>query len=362
MKYHDFKLERYFAQYEFSAKYLLSSSDCESVSVGDLLELSQGKIEDLKNVWLGYTESKGHPQLREAIANSYSGMRVENILVHSGAQEAIFSFVHCCLEVDDHIIVLQPAYQSLFSLAEDRGIEVSPWMMEECTGGWKLDLNKLISLIKPKTKALVVNFPHNPTGFTLSLKMFEEIIAICRKHNLTFFSDEVYRGLEFQSETLPAACEKYEKAVSLGVLSKAQGLAGLRTGWVATRDLDILNKMASFKDFTTICNSAPSEYLSILAMQVQDKLIDRNKKIILDNLKVAEVYFNQKSEAFEWKPPMAGPIGFIKLKKESADDYCSRMIKEKSIMILPSTVYDAGNRHIRIGFGRKSFSQVLALL
>jgi len=362
MIYNDFKLERYFAQYEFTAKYLLSSSDCESMSISDLLAYSSGSLDELQKVWLGYTESKGHPVLRTQIARTYQSMSEGNILVHSGAQEAIFNFVHSFLNTDDHIIVLKPAYQSLFSLAEDRGLKVDSWKFKEKPEGWELDLNELKSLINSKTKAIVVNFPHNPTGFNPSLEMFTSIIEICREQDLYLFSDEVYRGLEYQSETLPAACDLYEKAISLGVLSKAHGLAGLRTGWIATQCEAVLEKMARFKDFTTICHSAPSEFLSIIALEHQEKIIERNKNIIRKNLAFASDFFQKHSNIFDWKPPMAGPIAFIGLKTESSDDFCKRMIEEQSIMILPSSVYDSGQKHIRIGFGRLNFIEILSHL
>jgi len=362
MKYSDFKLERYFAQYEFTAKYLLSSSDCESMSIAELLSFSKGSNEELQKVWLGYTESKGHPLLRERIAQTYQSMNQSNVLIHSGAQEAIFNFVHCFLNINDHIVVLKPAYQSLFSLAEDRGLKVDAWTFKETARGWDLDLNELKSLINPKTKAVVVNFPHNPTGFNPSLDMFKGLIEICREKNIYLFSDEVYRGLEYQSETLPAACDLYEKAISLGVLSKAHGLAGLRTGWIATQSEDVLNKMASFKDFTTICHSAPSEFLSVIGIEHQDKIIERNNKIITKNLTFASEFFQRHSDVFDWKPPIAGPIAFIGLKKENSDLFCKRMVEEPSIMILPSSVYDFGQKHIRIGFGRQNFIEILGHL
>ena len=142
MKLTPFQLERYFARYEFTAKYLLSSSDCESVTIQDLLALEQEAEERFRRHWLGYTESPGSLALREAICRIYTTVQPEDILVHSGAEEAIFLFMHAVLEPGDHIVVHTPAYQSLFEVALGIGAEVSKWQArEECN--WELDLDDL---------------------------------------------------------------------------------------------------------------------------------------------------------------------------------------------------------------------------
>src|SRR5271157_530438 len=248
MKIEPFRLERYFANYEFSAPYLLCCSDCESLGVKDLLVMEPQARQRLDDLWLGYTESKGNPELRNQIASLYQNISSEQILVHSGAEEVIFNFMNAALTPGEHIIVHYPCYQSLAQVALSASCQVTHWETSPANG-WELDLDFLADAILPETRAIVINCPHNPTGYLLRRDKLDAIIAIAHQHNLILFSDEVYRGLEYSpQDALPAVCELYEHGVSLGVMSKSFGLAGLRIGWIATQDGELYNKMAGFKD------------------------------------------------------------------------------------------------------------------
>ena len=163
MKLNPFKLERYFARYEFNVKYLLCSSDCESLSIADLLRFEPQAEEGFKNCWLGYTESTGSPSLREEISHLYTGIQKEQVLVHSGAEEAIFLFMHTVLQPGDHVIVHWPCYQSLYEIARSIGCEVTFWEAR-LENRWALNLEDLKKTLRPNTKAVIVNSPHNPTG------------------------------------------------------------------------------------------------------------------------------------------------------------------------------------------------------
>ena len=286
-----FKLERYFAKYEFNTQYLLCSSDCEALSIADLLSLEDGAAERFQNVWLGYTESTGSPALRKEISKIYETTQPEEILVHTGAEEAIFLFMHAVLNADDHIIVHTPCYQSLMDVAKAIGCDVSPWQARD-ENNWALDLDELRKLLRPNTKAIIVNTPHNPTGYLMSRADYDALHKFVQENNLLLFFDEVYRESEYDPATrLPAACDMGEHAVSLGVTSKTYGLAGLRIGWIATKNKKVYDGMASLKDYTTICNSAPSEFLAEVAMRNRQKLVERNLGIIKHNLAVMDEFF-----------------------------------------------------------------------
>ena len=187
-----FKLERYFAKYEFSVKYLLCSSDCEAMTIADLLALEENTTEKFTQTWLGYTESAGAPTLRSAIATLYTSIQPEQVLVHSGAEEAIFWFMHAALQAGDHLIAHWPCYQSHIEVARSIGAEITPWVARE-ENGWALDLDELRRSIRPNTKAIVINTPHNPTGYLMAHDTFAEVMAIARQHGLYVLSDEVYR-------------------------------------------------------------------------------------------------------------------------------------------------------------------------
>ena len=263
MKINNFKIERFWAKYEFNTPYILCSSDCESFSIKELLGLEKNSEEELKRLRLEYTDSQGSPQLREEISKLYENIKPEEIIIFSGAEEGIFIFMNVLLEKSDHVIVQYPAYQSLYEIANSIGCEVTRWIMGD-KHNWELDINFLQNNIKKNTKAIVINLPHNPTGYLASKEKFNTIVDIAKKNNVTVFSDEVYRFLEYdKKDRLQAMTDIYDKGVSINVMSKSFGLAGLRIGWIATKDKALLSRMVSFKDYTTICNSAPSEFLAI---------------------------------------------------------------------------------------------------
>lgn len=360
MRIQPFQLERYFAQHEFSAPYLLGSSDCEAMTVKELLAMEPGSEEGLQNCWLGYTESAGDPLLRQEIAGLYDKCNAEEILVHSGAEEAIFIFMQVMLKPGDHVIVQSPCYQSLYQIAHDLKCKMSRWEPRRETP-WHWDVEELAGLMIPETKAIIINQPHNPTGHLMNREEQQSLVDLARKNNLLLFSDEVYRELEHDPALkLPAACDEYEQAVSLGVMSKTYGLAGLRIGWVATRNKEIRKEMASFKDYTSICNSAPSEYLSLIGLRNRHRLVERNRGIVNENLKHLNTFFQSRRELFRWEPPKAGSIAFpAYLGKEGARQFCLDLIRQQGVLLVPSEYFQYGDGHFRIGFGRRNLPECL---
>lgn len=360
MKIRDFQLERYFAKYEFRAPYLLSSSDCETFTVQEILELGEGV--DLGELRLGYTEPLGHPDLRAQIAELYQDMSPDQVMVTAGAEEAIFLFMNVVLSPGDHIIYMSPSYQSLYEIARSIGCEVTPWSLRE-EESWEPDLSELETLIRPNTKAIIVNLPHNPTGYLMSREKFQGLVNIARENQLYLFSDEVYRFLEFmEAQRLPAACDEYKKGVSIGVMSKAFGLAGLRIGWIVTQDEELLCKMAALKDYTSICNSAPSEVIATAALKSKSYLLERNLEIILRNLELLDTFFEKHKEIVSWHKPLAGSIAFPRiLVNEHVEDFCVKLVESKGVLLAPGNYYGGSDKSFRVGFGRKNMPEALAL-
>jgi aspartate/methionine/tyrosine aminotransferase len=354
-----FKLERYFAQYEFNTEFLLCSSDCEAMSIADLLAVEPGAAEKFQTIWLGYTESQGSPTLRKEICSLYTSIQPEHVLVHTGAEEAIYLFMHAALKENDHIIVHAPHYQSLSEVARGIGCQVSPWLACE-ENGWALDMDELRRLMRTTTKAIIVNTPHNPTGYLMSRADFDELHKIAQEKKLLLFSDEVYRESEYNpADRLPAACDYGEHAVSLGVTSKTYGLAGLRIGWIATKNKKIYESMASLKDYTTICNAAPSEFLAEVALRNRQQLIDRNLGIIQRNLAIIDNLFASHSSLFTWTRPRAGSMGFPRLRKGNVEDFCDDLVRKSGVLLLPGSMYDDARNHFRLGLGRKNLPQAV---
>ena len=362
MKLPPFRLERYFAQHEFYAPFLLCTSDCESMVLQDLLALSPGAQERFLSLRLGYTESSGDPALRRAAAALYENITADHVLVHAGAEEAIFNFMNVALDAGDHVIVHGPCYLSLAEVAQSIGAEVSQWRGDPARS-WALDIDMFRTLLTPRTKVVVVNFPHNPTGFLPGPEFLHALSALSEQHGFILFSDEVYRGLELDpSDRLPAAADINDRAVSLGVMSKTFGLAGLRIGWIATRNTRIYNEMSAFKDYTTICSSAPSEFLATIALQNADKIAQRNIRIIQHNLDHLDRFFSGHADLFQWYRPKAGSVAFPVLLKGRVQEFCTDLVEKAGILLLPGTLYNDGSNAFRIGFGRKNVPEVLRKL
>ncbi len=357
-----FKLERYFARYEFTVRHLLCASDCESVTVGNLLALEPEAAERLNRLWLGYTEAPGAPSLRREIAAVYDSIAPEEVLVHSGAQEAIFLLMQALLGEGDHVIVHWPCYQSLLEVARSSGHPFSLWQARE-ENGWRLDIDELRTLVRPNTRAIVLNTPHNPTGSHLTAEELHRVVAIAQDCGASLLVDEVYRGSEYdESQLLPAACDCGPSTVSIGVMSKTYGLAGLRIGWIATHDEKLLRRVAALKDYTTICNSAPAELLAEIALRNRKQLVQRNRAIILKNLALLDDFFARHADRFSWQRPQAGPIAFPKLLGEAVEPFCEKLARNAGVLLLPGTVYEDTGNHLRIGFGRHSMPAALKAL
>jgi aspartate/methionine/tyrosine aminotransferase len=362
MKLPAFELERYFARYEFNTEYLMCASDSESMTVAEVLSLQPDAELLFKGAWLGYTESQGSLSLRVAICGMYQAIQPEQVLVHSGAEEAIFLFMHAVLEPGDHVIVHSPCYQSLAEVARAIGCGVSPWQARE-ENGWAPDISELEGLRRSNTRAIVVNTPHNPTGYLMPRSDFDELHAFARKHGLLVFSDEVYRESEFDpASRLPAACDQGPHAISLGVTSKTYGLAGLRIGWIATQNADVYARMAAIKDYTTICSSAPSEFLAELAMRHRQKLAERNVSIMKSNLALVDGLFARRPDLFSWVRPQAGSIAFPRLLQGDVEQFCDRLVRDAGVLLLPGWVYDDHGNHFRLGFGRRNLPQAIERL
>lgn len=362
MKPEPFRLERYFAKHEFSAPYLLCSSDCESMELRDLLALEPDAAEQFSSLWLGYTESLGDSKLRQAIALVYDRIGADQVIVHAGAEEAIFNFMNVAISSGDHVIVHAPYYQSLGEVARSIGAEVSEWRGDP-TRGWELDLDVLKAALTHRTKVVVVNFPHNPTGFLPSLEFVHELSELSERHGFIIFSDEVYRGLELDPfDRLPGLTDINNRAVSVGVMSKTFGLAGLRIGWIATRNAHFFHELAAFKDYTTICNSAPSEFLATLALRKAEVIIERNLRIIRKNLDHLDAFFESHADLFNWYRPKAGSIAFPTLLKGKVHQFCTDLVEKAGVLLLPGTLYGKGFNSFRVGFGRKNVPESLQRL
>ena len=270
--------------------------------------------------------------------------------------------MQAALQPGNHVIVHSPCYQSLSEVALSLGCQVTAWKANE-QNVWMPDIDELKRVIRPTTRVIVINTPHNPTGLLMERAAFAEINQIAQERGILLFSDEVYRESEYDvANRLPAACDVNDLAVSLGVMSKTYGLAGLRIGWIATHHAGLYTRMAQLKDYTTICNSAPSEFLAELALRHRGKLAQRNVDIITRNLAILDHFFAGHSEMFSWVRPKACSIAFPKLIGEDIESFCHELVTSKGVLLLPGTIFDDQGNHFRIGFGRKNMPESVSRL
>ncbi len=362
MQIEPFEIERFYERWEFSAELMLSSSDCESRPLSELLALDPGAEERLRSLRLGYTEVAGSAELREAIAGTYVLTGPDDVLTLATAEEGIFIAYHSLLGPGDHAVIEAPSYGSAVNLARSTGAEVTLWQRRH-EDGWGYDLDELERLLRADTRFVYVNSPHNPSGSHMSAEEQRRLVAMLAERGTVLFSDEVYRGLEHDdARRLPAACDLYERAVSLNTVSKSYGLPGLRIGWVACRDPALLGRLRELKLYTTICSSAPSELLVEIAVRHSQLLIGQARSLVLENLPALEAFLARHAELLEWVPPAAGPIGFPRVRDDrDVREWCERTAADAGVLLLPGYVYDEP-RHIRMGYGRARLREALERL
>ncbi|MHC5064342.1 MAG: aminotransferase class I/II-fold pyridoxal phosphate-dependent enzyme [Planctomycetota bacterium] len=363
MKIPPFGLERFFALHEFSAPHHLCASDCEASSIAEVLAFEDGARERFLAHSLGYTESNGAPGLREEIAKIYTTIDPNQVLVHAGGQEAIFTFMNANLRSGDHVVVHYPCYQSLHEVPRAIGCQVDEWRARP-ENDWRLDLDELRGLLLDNTRLVVVNLPHSPTGYLMQGEEWQELMDLLRGKGILLLADEAYRGLEYEAERrLPAACDLYEGAFSLGLLSKGYGLPGLRIGWLAGSDGTVFERTAAYKDYTTICSSAPSEFLAELALRSGGELLEYNRRMLCEHLPMLDEFFREREGMFRWVRPQAGSVTFpTLLLDETVAEFCNRCLGDAGVLLLPGSLFDPDSREFRIGMGRKDFVEGLGKL
>lgn len=362
----DFRLETHFSKWEFKARYHMTASDAETISLRELLAMATPEErEDFESMSLGYTETFGAPELREAIASMYLHRGAQELLCFAGASEGIFAANTVILDKDSHAIVVTPNYQSHETLpvaiCEATGVPLNP------DDGWSLDIDRINSAIRPNTKLVTINFPHNPTGAILPLERYTALIELCRKHGIYILHDEIFNGLgPTGTQHLPYVADIYERGLSLNVMSKSFGLPGLRIGWIACSDREILSKMERLKHYLSICNSGPSEQLAKIAVKNRDKILARNCDIIDQNLPKWDAFFSRHSSLFNWSRPDGSCMAFPRYNGEEGVERFTRDLVERSgVLLLPCTIYkselgETPTDRFRLGFGRKNLHEGLA--
>ncbi len=368
MQLPDFGLETHFSKWEFRAQHHMTASDAESMSMSELLSMaSVEQREAFEGLWLGYTETWGAPDGRDSIAATYLHQRANDVLCFAGASEGIFAANNVILDSESHAIVITPNYQSHETLpaaiCEASGVPLDP------NDGWSLDIDRVAAAIRPNTRLVTINFPHNPTGAILSADRYRALIDLCRRHGIYILHDEIFNGLgPSGTKHLPQIADVYERGLSLNVMSKAYGLPGLRVGWIASQDHDLLSRMERMKHYLSICNSAPSERLAIIALENRDQIIARNCAIIDENLPKWDEFFANHNDLFDWERPDGSCMGFPRYRgADGVEAFTRSLVEQSGVLLLPSTIYRSHvgpniSDRFRLGYGRRGLDEGLAAM
>jgi aspartate/methionine/tyrosine aminotransferase len=334
----DFRLEVYLGRWEFAARHHLTASDAQTLAVSEVL--GEEGMRELAALPLGYTPTWGSDRLRAAIAATYETVEPDDVLVFAGAEEAMFWALQQLVGPGDHAIVTVPNYQSMESLPRATGAAVSGLVLRP-EDGWAVDFDALAGLIRPTTRLVAVNFPNNPTGALPDPETWAALVALCEERGIRLFSDEVYRGLEPDgTPRLRQAADASPTALSLGVMSKAYGLPGLRIGWLACRDRALLERLETRKHYTTICNPAPSELIAAYALRRGEEIVARNRAIIARNLPLFDAFFAAHADLFAWEHPQAGCVCFPRyLGADGVEAFCHDLVEQAGVVLLPASIY-----------------------
>ena len=350
MKFKPFVLERWFSKYEHDCEIMMGESGVKPLTLKQLLDLT-GNTFDHIDVMLGYGWSNGLPKLRELIAEEYEELDANHIVVTNGAIEANFIVSYTLLEPNSEVVSIMPTYAQLFQVGENLGARVKKWRLE-MDRGYKPNIDQLADMISENTDLIIINYPHNPTGACIERTDLEEICALAEHYNLPLLSDEIYRGLEYKAtDRAPPAADLYENAISVAGLSKVYGLPGLRIGWLACKNKELLDRIWSFRDFTSICNGVLNEKVAEIALQNRELLRERGRKIAVKNFEILKQWVDDHSDVISWVPPKAAVLTMLMYHFDmDSETFCRGLIEEKSVFTAPGSCFET-ERQFRVGFG-----------
>ncbi len=358
MRFPPFQLVDWFAAAEGRFDLSLSHSDCEPLSLSDLFQESE--FANLADFRLGYGTFAGLEQLRSLVARQYTTIDKNDVLIFSGVSEAIYTFMRTMLNPGDEVVAQSPLFHTLHAIARSLGCKVTEWRPTDETT-CSFDVSALIELCNPRTRLIVFNFPHNPTGQMISESDLRRIIETARRCNAFLFSDEQFRLLEMPSvATLPAACDLYDKAVSVTGISKTLGLGGLRIGWLATRCEEVIAAAKEYRFYTTEMANTPCQVFAIRALERGDEILARNRRCLAENVERLRAFAEQHRERLVFHSPKAGTMTMVEQKSPlTSTELCERLLDDKRVFLVPGNAMGMSDRLLRFGLGRDDFVQGL---
>jgi len=347
-----FEMERYMSAYEMEVDYNLSESGVHPMKLRELLHFKNGFLDELLETEINYAHANGRPELRENIARLYNGATSDNVLVTVGAIEANFNSMQTVLSRGDEVVIMLPNYMQVWGVAKNMGYSVKTFpLMEE--NGWAPDLDKLENIVTDQTKLIAICNPNNPTGYILKETEMDTVVRIAAKVGAWILADEVYTGAEQQGEKeTPSFYGRYEKVLAVGSMSKAYGLPGLRTGWVAGPE-SMLDQIWARHEYTTLSATMLSNKLTALALseKIRPAIIQRTREYIRKGFPVLKEWMKEQGDVLSCIPPQAAAIAFLKYDLDiNSTDLAKKLLNEKSVLIIPGDHFGL-DKYIRVSYG-----------
>uniref|UniRef100_UPI00403F171F aminotransferase class I/II-fold pyridoxal phosphate-dependent enzyme n=1 Tax=Candidatus Enterococcus willemsii TaxID=1857215 RepID=UPI00403F171F len=358
-----FGVERWLNLYETKVDYNLTSTSITPFSLQELLAVTGEDEEKVKNdifsMKLSYGVIEGNPNYLAGIASLYQNLTAEDVISTHGGVGASHLTMLTLIEPGDHVVAIVPAYQQIYSVPESIGATIDYLFLEATPSGYQVNLDKLAALMTDKTKAIVFNNPNNPTGDVVSDATLKEMVAIARKHHAYLICDEAYRGLTHHVGFSASVADLYEKGISLGSMSKAFAMAGLRLGWIASPNQKFMKDLHLQRDYTMISSGGIDEYIAALALKNKEAVHKRNMTITEERAALFKKWLDNEPK-LSYTPFKGGTVALPYYESSlSSEEFCRKLIEEQSVLLMPGAVFDLENC-FRMGYAREPKEKMLA--
>ncbi len=341
----------------------LSDSTAQALTLEQLCRFSSI---DIGAIRLDYSPVQGYKALRTEIVNFHQSfnchsreLSAEDAVTFCGAQEALFAIYQAVLSAGDEIIVMTPSYPSLVNMAKSMGVVVKEVALKP-EKQWQVDIEDFKGVISERTRMIVLNSPHNPTGSVIDSILAEQVLVLTQQYQCFLLSDDVSQASNYLELALAHRYLDYENSIIVGVMSKSLGLAGVRIGWAVTPNKVIVNNLLAMKAKQSICCSKIDETLATIALQSSAEIIAVNNDIIVDNIALFAAFISRHQSLLSWHPPKAGTLALVEVNNiDSMMDGAENLVKKSGVLALPSELFGLPGNYFRIGLGQKSFANTL---
>ena len=350
VKYHPFVMERWQSTYEHRVRFNLSESGVHPLSVTELLSLADLSPDTL-DVRLGYGQSNGSDDLRNLIADLYTGASEASVLVTTGGAEANFTAFWELMEPGSSVAVMLPNYMQIPGLLESFGVDIRPFHLVE-ENGWQPDLDELEKGLRDGARFILITNPNNPTGAVLDDTSVSGIVALADRHGAWILADEVYRGAELSGPETPSFWGLHDRVLVTNSLSKAYGLPGLRIGWVVG-PTEMMEGLWGRTDYTSITAASLSDVLARVALEptTRQKILARTREILTNNLALLSSWMDAQEDRFRYRPPDAGAICYTRYNASvNSTEFAETLRTEMDLLVVPGDHFGM-DHYLRLGFG-----------